>query len=118
MLTIDNMYSIRHLFLSSPLSSSLLSFPSLSSIPSLSPSPSLSPPTSQLEGERNYHIFYRLLAGMPAQHLAKLHLVKNPREYGYLTKVTGERRGRGTEGKGEEEEEGEGGRREGKEGNN
>ena len=50
---------------------------------------------------------------MPAQHLAKLHLVKNPREYGYLTKVTGERRGRGTEGKGEEEEEGEGGRREG-----
>ena len=55
---------------------------------------------------------------MSAQHLAKLHLVKNPREYGYLTKVTGERRGRGTEGKGEEEEEGEGGRRRGRRGNN
>ena len=55
---------------------------------------------------------------MSKQNLAKLHLVKNPREYAYLTKVTGE---------GEEGEEGGGGggrgrvrgggeRREGREG--
>ena len=42
---------------------------------------------------------------MPAQHLAKLHLVKNPREYSYLTKVMegrgrGKRRGRKGEGEG------------------
>lgn len=41
----------------------------------------------QLNGERNYHIFYRLLAGMSASELAKLHLVPNPRKYDYLTKV-------------------------------
>lgn len=40
----------------------------------------------QLNGERNYHIFYRLLAGMSASELAKLHLVPNPRKYDYLTK--------------------------------
>ena len=42
----------------------------------------------QLEGERNYHIFYRLLAGMSRQDLSKLHLVKDPNEYGYLIKVS------------------------------
>ena len=42
----------------------------------------------QLNGERNYHIFYRLLAGMSASELAKLHLISNPRKYDYLTKVT------------------------------
>lgn len=41
----------------------------------------------QLNGERNYHIFYRMLAGMTASDLAKLHLVNNPRKYDYLTKV-------------------------------
>lgn len=42
---------------------------------------------------------------MPAQHLAKLHLVKNPREYSYLTKVMGE----GNRGRRREWEEGSGG---------
>ena len=51
---------------------------------------------------------------MPAQHLAKLHLVKNPREYSYLTKVMegieeGEG-GRGRKGEGEGRKWREGGR--------
>ena len=45
-------------------------------------------PYLQLHGERNYHIFYRLLAGMPANKLAKLHLSKDPWAYSYLTKVS------------------------------
>ena len=43
--------------------------------------------SKQLKGERNYHIFYRLLAGMSTTELAKLQLVKDPRKYDYLTKV-------------------------------
>ena len=45
-------------------------------------------PYLQLHGERNYHVFYRLLAGMPANKLAKLHLTKDPWGYSYLTKVS------------------------------
>ena len=41
----------------------------------------------QLKGERNYHIFYRILAGMNSRDLAKLHLVNDPWKYCYLTKV-------------------------------
>ena len=41
----------------------------------------------QLKGERNYHIFYRILAGMNSIDLAKLHLVNDPWKYSYLTKV-------------------------------
>ena len=60
---------------------------------------------------------------MPKQKLAKLHLVKNPREYIYLTKVTEEGGGGGREGGGEgrgkeggERGGGEGRRRKGREG--
>ena len=92
-----------------PLPPSLSSLSLLSSPLLSSPPLSLLPP-SQLEGERNYHIFYRLLAGMPKQTLAKLHLVKNPREYAYLTKVLlrrEERKGRKGDGsKGEMRKEG------------
>jgi len=42
----------------------------------------------QLEKERNFHIFYRMLAGMSQSELDKLHLVKDPNCYTYLTKVT------------------------------
>ena len=42
----------------------------------------------QLPGERNYHVFYRLLSGMPADKLAKLRLTKDPWAYNYLTKVS------------------------------
>ena len=43
----------------------------------------------QLQGERNYHVFYRMLAGMSHSDLAKLKLKKDPRAYSYLTKVRG-----------------------------
>ena len=85
----------------SPLPPLSLPLPSPSPLPPLtSPFPPplspFSPPPSplfatnlpQLEGERNYHIFYRLLAGMSRQDLAKLHLVKDPYQYSYLTKVS------------------------------
>ena len=42
---------------------------------------------NQLQGERNYHVFYRLLAGMSKGDLEKLGLVKDPWQYSYLTKV-------------------------------
>lgn len=42
----------------------------------------------QLNNERNFHIFYRLLAGMSSADLAKLHLVKDATQYSYLTKVS------------------------------
>ena len=45
------------------------------------------PSPLQLEGERNYHIFYRMLAGMTPAELGKLHLVRDPWKYNYLTKV-------------------------------
>ena len=45
-------------------------------------------PYLQLEGERNYHIFYRMLAGMNRAELTKLKLVKDAEAYAYLTKVT------------------------------
>jgi len=36
------------------------------------------------EGERNYHIFYQLLAGATAEQRAQLHLLSSPGEYLYL----------------------------------
>lgn len=42
---------------------------------------------NQLNGERNYHIFYRLLAGMSKGDLEKLGLVSDAWKYRYLTKV-------------------------------
>ena len=36
------------------------------------------------EGERNYHIFYQLLAGATAEQRAELHLLSAPSEYLYL----------------------------------
>lgn len=44
--------------------------------------------SSKLESERNFHIFYRLLAGMSSAELEKLRLKKDPNQYTYLTKVT------------------------------
>ncbi|XP_019863708.1 PREDICTED: unconventional myosin-VIIa-like [Amphimedon queenslandica] len=41
---------------------------------------------NQLNGERNYHIFYRILAGLSKDDLSKLGLVKDPWQYSYLTK--------------------------------
>ncbi len=43
---------------------------------------------SQLSGERNYHIFYRMLAGMSSKELAKWQLVSDPHRYSYLTKAS------------------------------
>ena len=42
----------------------------------------------QLKGERNYHVFYRLIAGMSKADLQKLHLVKDPWKYHYITRVS------------------------------
>ena len=41
----------------------------------------------QLEDERNYHIFYRMLRGLPKDELKALSLTK-PEDYYYLTQVT------------------------------
>ena len=40
----------------------------------------------QLEDERNYHIFYRMLRGLPRDQLKALGLTK-PDDYYYLTQV-------------------------------
>jgi myosin-7 len=37
-----------------------------------------------MQDERNYHIFYRMLAGMSAQEKHNLHLTE-PSHYNYLT---------------------------------
>uniref|UniRef100_A0A8C4QH89 Myosin motor domain-containing protein n=1 Tax=Eptatretus burgeri TaxID=7764 RepID=A0A8C4QH89_EPTBU len=39
---------------------------------------------NQAKGERNFHIFYHLLAGAPAGLLAELKLVKDPNKYNFL----------------------------------
>ena len=40
----------------------------------------------QQHGERNYHIFYRMLVGLPTEDLRKLQLTR-PADYYYLTQV-------------------------------
>jgi len=40
----------------------------------------------QQHGERNYHIFYRMLVGLPAEDLRRLELTR-PADYYYLTQV-------------------------------
>lgn len=39
-------------------------------------------------GERNYHIFYRMLVGLPPEDLRRLQLTR-PADYHYLTQVGG-----------------------------
>ena len=39
----------------------------------------------QASGERNYHIFYRLLAGLSKRELEQLYLSGNPKEYHYIS---------------------------------
>lgn len=48
----------------------------------------------QQHGERNYHIFYRMLVGLPPEDLRRLDLTR-PADYYYLTQVGGSRGGRG-----------------------
>ena len=42
---------------------------------------------SQAKGERNYHVFYEMLLGLPAEELEKYGLT-NPSDYFYLNQAT------------------------------
>ena len=43
------------------------------------------------EGERNFHIFYQLLASRDQKLLSELELSSNPKEYLFLSQVSRER---------------------------